>query len=129
MSDILGVFIKNIKYYRRIKGVSQKQMSEATGIEQGRLSLIENGKVEPGIYTIEKIANGLGITTSELLRDTSNPNTSLDEKLAQIESLSLYDQRLIDALLESLLEKTVLVNMQDLKMKKRLEELENIRRK
>lgn len=127
MSYLEKVFIDNIKHYRSIKNISQGELAEKTGIGQGRLSRIENGKVEPGLFTIEKIAEGLGISASELFIDTSSRNASLQERISLIETLSEFDQKLVDALLESLLEKTRLASLSDAKMRVRLEELENLR--
>ena len=59
--------------------------------------------------------------------DSTNQESSINEKLLQIKSLNEYDQKLIDAILETFLEKNRLSNMQDLKMKLRLEELERLR--
>lgn len=127
MSDIEKIFIENIKHYRTIKSISQGELAERTGIGQGRLSRIENGKVEPGLLTIEKIAEGLGISASELLIDSSSENISFQERILLIKTLSEYDQTLVDALLESFLEKTRLASLNNVKMKSRLEELEKLR--
>lgn len=129
MSNIETIFLENIKYYREIKNISQKELAEITGMGQGRLSRIENGKVEPGLLTIEKIAEGLQITVSELMIDMSGRNASFQERISLIEHFSEYDQNLVDALLESLIEKTKLARLNKVKMNNRLEELNNLRRR
>lgn len=40
--------------------MTQKQLSEATGIAQGDISKIENGCANPSLKTIERIAKGMG---------------------------------------------------------------------
>lgn len=127
MSDIEKIFIENIKHYRAIKNISQGELAERTGIGQGRLSRIENGKVEPGLFTIEKIAEGLEVSASELLMDVSGKNSSFQERVKLIETLSEYDQKLVDALLESFLEKARLTNFNKVNIKNRLAELKRIK--
>ncbi len=41
-------------------GMTQKQLSEKTGINQSNLSRIENGSANPSVATLEKIASALG---------------------------------------------------------------------
>lgn len=57
-------FDLGIQIYRaRVnKGLSQKQVSEMTGIDQGNLSKIETGERVANIKTIQRIASCLGMT-------------------------------------------------------------------
>ena len=45
---------------RKEMNMTQKQLSEATGIAQGDISKIENGCANPSLKTIERIAKGMG---------------------------------------------------------------------
>ena len=45
---------------RKETNMTQKQLSEATGIAQGDISKIENGCANPSLKTIERIAQGMG---------------------------------------------------------------------
>ncbi len=45
---------------RKEMNMTQKQLSEATGIAQGDISKIENGCANPSLKTIERIAEGMG---------------------------------------------------------------------
>lgn len=69
---------KDLKYIQKL-GARIKQLREARGIDQkafafdceiGRtqLYMIENGKTNPRLLTLLKIAEGLEISVSELLR-------------------------------------------------------------
>lgn len=49
---------------RKEKGLSQKEVSEMTGINQGNLSKIETGERTPTIRTMQKIAACLGMTVA-----------------------------------------------------------------
>lgn len=127
MSELQKVFAWNVKNQRKIQNISQGTLAEMIGMDQGRLSKIESGKIEPGLATVEVIAKGLKVTVSELFIDASDVQSTISEKLMQIKSLPEYDQKLLEALLESLLEKTRLASLNDVKMKKRLEDLEKVR--
>lgn len=129
MAELQEIFCNNIKHFRALKGLSQLDLAESAGIRQTTLSRIENGKVEPGLGSVEKIAKGLDISLSELFSDPNSDNVSLKEKLERIESLGEYDQKIIEAILESYLEKNRLAGLLEMKMKKRLEELEKVRNK
>ena len=45
---------------RKEKNLTQKQLSELTGITQADLSKIENGNANPSFNTLLKLAKGLG---------------------------------------------------------------------
>ncbi|MCD8222078.1 MAG: helix-turn-helix domain-containing protein [Clostridiales bacterium] len=42
-------------------GITQKQLSEKTGISQGDISKYESGNGNPSIKTLQRLANGLGM--------------------------------------------------------------------
>jgi DNA-binding XRE family transcriptional regulator len=46
---------------RKVTKITQKQLSEKTGIAQSDISKIENGNGNPSIKTIERIARGMGM--------------------------------------------------------------------
>lgn len=50
-----------IKQIRKQKGVTTYDLSELTGIDQGAISRIENGKANPTLKTLEKICKALKI--------------------------------------------------------------------
>ena len=45
---------------RREKGITQKKLSELTGIAQGDISKLENGSANPSVRTLERVAAALG---------------------------------------------------------------------
>ena len=47
---------------RESKSLTQKQLSEMTGIAQGDISKIENEKANPSVQTLQRLAEGLGTT-------------------------------------------------------------------
>lgn len=46
---------------RGAQGLTQSELSERTGIKQSELSKLENGKANPTLETLQKIAKGLGM--------------------------------------------------------------------
>lgn len=67
-SDICVRFGKHLKKLREKQGFNQLQFRENCGIENSHLSRLESGKREPGLYMLELIAKGLGITVSALTK-------------------------------------------------------------
>lgn len=59
--------IKNkIRYYRRIKGITQKELAEKVGCSYVTINNIELNKVEPTAYTAGLISKALGVKFEEL---------------------------------------------------------------
>lgn len=59
---------KNIKRIRTAKGITQGDIVRALGVGRGFISNIENGKANPTLGTISKIAKALGVPIEELLK-------------------------------------------------------------
>ena len=47
---------------RQRAGLTQKELSERTGIAQGDISKLENGNANPSIRTLQRLASGMGMT-------------------------------------------------------------------
>ncbi len=56
-----------VLYYRRLKGWTQKDLSEASGVSRSRISDIECGKGPYNIESILLIAQALDVECQELL--------------------------------------------------------------
>lgn len=46
---------------RRASGMTQKELSEITGIAQGDISKLETGNVNPSLRTLIRLAEGMGM--------------------------------------------------------------------
>lgn len=46
---------------RKLSGLTQKQLSEKTGIAQGDISKLENGSANPSLRTLQRLAAGMGM--------------------------------------------------------------------
>ena len=63
-----------VKFLRSEKGMTLRQLSDASGASYSNLSKIETGKLSPTFDTMERIAKGLGVTISDLLAFGSTPS-------------------------------------------------------
>jgi transcriptional regulator with XRE-family HTH domain len=59
---------KNLKRIRTEKGISQGDIAKSLGVSRGFVSNIENGKTNPTLATISRLANAIGVTSDELLK-------------------------------------------------------------
>ncbi|MFT5891676.1 MAG: transcriptional regulator with XRE-family HTH domain [Dokdonia sp.] len=57
-----------IKQLREEKGIDQKSFAFDCGIGRTQLYMIENGKTNPRLLTLIKIAQGLDVTVDVLLK-------------------------------------------------------------
>lgn len=59
---------KNLKWIRTAKKLSQGTIAREMEVHRAYISGIENGKRNPTLATIQKLAKALGVSTDELLR-------------------------------------------------------------
>ena len=59
---------ENLRKLRLKKNMSQVDLANALNVDRAYISNIENGRMNPTLSTLEKIANALGISSSELLK-------------------------------------------------------------
>lgn len=46
---------------RHVSGITQKELSNRTGISQGDISKLENGSANPSLRTLQRLADGMGM--------------------------------------------------------------------
>lgn len=76
----MSFFGKNIKKIRSVKGLSQQAFAELFDLKRGTLGAYEEGRSEPKIETIIKIANYFSIQIDALLTDELTVNQLLKFK-------------------------------------------------
>ena len=59
---------KNLKRIRTKKGISQGDIVRSLGIDRAFISNIENGKTNPTLATIAKLAKAIGVSVGELMK-------------------------------------------------------------
>ena len=68
---------RRIRRLRRVRGLTQKQICEATGLDTSGLSRYENGYQVPNSQGLRRLAEALGVTTDELLG--ASPGSALEQ--------------------------------------------------
>ncbi len=102
---------KNIKRIREAKGLSQKEVISAIDMGAAQYSRIENGKTDPSVSTLMKIAKALGVsmaelfTNKEVLQDINSVDTTLMERVALIDTLTKEEQKTIFSILDAFISK------------------------
>jgi transcriptional regulator with XRE-family HTH domain len=59
---------ENLKRIRTEKGMSQGDIVRELGMPRSFVSSIENGRTNPTLATIAKLAKAIGVSTDELLK-------------------------------------------------------------
>ena len=82
------MFKDKIRYYRRLKGVSQRALAENLGYKSfTTIQKWEDGTASPSIYNAKRVAEILGVTIEQLVSDEDNWTT---EELKEIEKFKAY---------------------------------------
>lgn len=68
MNDASKQLGANLKRIRTKKDISQGDIARELDVSRGYISTIENGKTNPTLSTIARIAKALGVTNDELLK-------------------------------------------------------------
>ena len=66
----MSIFGDNIKRLRKNKGLKQQEIAELLGVKRNTYSDWENGKTEPKLENVVKLAQIFNTTTDELLGQT-----------------------------------------------------------
>lgn len=103
MTPTVELVSSNIKRFRELRKLSQKEVCAVSGIPQGQYSRIENGKVEPSISTLERLSNVFQVSLAEFFQ-TNDPeqvvNLPLLEKIKLIDSLGADEQQALLKLID-----------------------------
>lgn len=57
---------EKIRALRESKGFSQTELAEALGVDQTTISAWENGKAEPTLFNLRRLADLLGVKPGDL---------------------------------------------------------------
>ena len=57
---------EKIRALREAKGLSQTELAEALGVDQTTISAWENGKAEPTLFNLRRLADLLGVKPGDL---------------------------------------------------------------
>jgi transcriptional regulator with XRE-family HTH domain len=68
MRSALDLLRENVERERVTRGWSQAELARRIDMQPAQLSQVLKGESSPGLDTVERIAKGLGVTVSALLR-------------------------------------------------------------
>ena len=63
----------NIRRYRLEQKLSLRELGERAGVSASLISQVENGRIDPSISSLRRIAEALGVSIFYLLEDGSEP--------------------------------------------------------
>ena len=91
---------RNIRLTRKENGITQRELAERAQMSQTQLSDYENGKKEPGLYSLARIARALNKSIDELFFGNKSVSfiTSAPDKGSAIVNciVELWDKKVID---------------------------------
>ena len=109
MSDIHSAEYKlgqRIRYYRKLKGWSQTDLSRAVDIDRADISKYENGeRGEMGFKMLKRFAKALGVSTDQLMddEDECSPPDRAAVHQEKFERLTVENQTIIEKMTDALL--------------------------
>jgi len=101
---------ENIKRIREAKRLSQKEVISAIGMGPAQYSRIENGKTDPSVSTVAKIAKALGVSMADLfeedgLLEVNSYDKGLMERVAMIDQLPEDERKTLFTVLDAFIGK------------------------
>lgn len=69
MLDIQRQVGERVRHLRRLRGFTQEELAEASGLNRAHLGEIERGEVDVTIVTLQRIGRGLRLRVSTLVKD------------------------------------------------------------
>ncbi|MCJ7933929.1 MAG: helix-turn-helix domain-containing protein [Chryseobacterium sp.] len=95
----MSFFGTNIKKIRQVKGLSQKAFADLFDLNRGVISSYEEGRAEPKIETILKVASHFSLTLDKLLTETLQVNQLAG--VSDIDQLLLFPELAIQSTKEA----------------------------
>lgn len=84
----MSEFAQRIKKFRTLKGFTQRELANILNVSQNAVYNWENGKREPSIDMIEKIAQALDVKIVDLVDSIYMPDYAKTEEFAEMERYS-----------------------------------------
>jgi len=105
MSSVVNQIASNLKRLRSMREMTQKEVALSAEIPQGQYSRIENGKAEPKLTTLQKIADVFEVPLSELVRqDEGSIGEELDlpllEKVRRLGELPSDEREALETVID-----------------------------
>lgn len=68
MPDPLDTFAANLRRLRQERGLSQERLAQDAGLNTTHVAKIERSEREPGVRTVAKLAEALGLSAGDLFK-------------------------------------------------------------
>ena len=62
------LFAEHLKKIRKIKGFTSAKLAKECNMERSNIARLEGGRTNPSLFVLKKLAEGMGIELSELLK-------------------------------------------------------------
>jgi len=92
MTHFQKLFIENLRFWRKKRGISQLKLSELVNISPNYLNAVENGKNFPSPEVIQNISDILDVMPYQLFLEYPTEDAAVD---TVISDLMLVKQRFI----------------------------------
>ena len=79
------MFADKLAAIRKSKGLSQQALADMTGLSRSTIGMYEIGKNEPNFNQLNKLANALNVTVSELIDDQKDELIIIDRAIRRQE--------------------------------------------
>lgn len=101
---------EHIKTLRTERGLQQKEVAVEVGIDQSNYSKIENGRREPSVTVLKKLADLFEVTVDYIIEPNTNlpkeviiEDKTLNEKLRLIDQLDEEDKNMVFRMIDKML--------------------------
>ncbi len=84
LKKLLG---ENIKKARKLRGITQDELAQKLGLKRSVISKYENGLIEPSVFTVQKIAEILDISTFDIIFQVDSERKHLESDIKFTQSL------------------------------------------
>lgn len=65
--DVVQLLGENVRYYRKLKGMTQEQLAADAGMERSYVSDLERGTRNPSVLALGRLAHALNVEPNKLL--------------------------------------------------------------
>src|SRR5580700_5448951 len=81
--EVRQAFARRLTAIRTSAGLSEEQLENRAFLLRGHVGVLERGGLAPGLTTLLRLADGLGVEPSELVDDLPTPFRSLGAEWAK----------------------------------------------
>ena len=105
MTHFQKLFIENLRFWRRKKGISQLKLSEMVNISPNYLNAVENGKNFPSPEVIQHISDTLELMPYQLFLEHPTEDTPINTVISDLMAIKQQLVKEINELIQKYQEK------------------------